>query len=59
MIDVYSWSMKVYLNDFSFLFFFVKKSLAQLCNVTPVELSAEKDTKKSIETSIFKLNHDY
>lgn len=42
-----------------FFFFLVKKSLAQLCNVTPVELSAEKDTKKSIETSIFKLNHDY
>lgn len=57
MIDVYSWSMKVYLNDFSF--FFVKKILAQLCNVTPVELSAEKGTKKSIKTSIFKLNHGY
>lgn len=56
MIDVYSWSMKVYLNDFSFFFFFVKKSLAQLCNVTPVELSAEKG---SIETSIFELNHGY
>ena len=39
-----------------FFFFFVKKSLAQLCNVTPVELSAEKG---SIETSIFKLNHGY
>ena len=25
MIDVYSWSMKVYLNDFSFFFFFCKK----------------------------------